>query len=68
MGRQREYASDADRQAAYRARRAAAIAALKRELKLAQVRIAELEKAGAAKPQRTRRRKAPARRASGNGR
>ena len=51
MGRYREYASDADRQAAYRRRKAAATAALKRELKLAQARIAQLEKAGG-KPRR----------------
>jgi hypothetical protein len=64
MGRSREYASDADRQDAYRRRKAAATAALKRELQLAQARIAQLEKAGA----RPQRRKAPARRKGGNGR
>ena len=51
MGRYRQYASDADRQRAYRQRKAVRaarvsdeIAALRRELAQAQTRIAELEK------------------------
>jgi hypothetical protein len=65
--------TNAERQRRYirrlkaRAKAADEVAALKRELAAAKARIVALEKAGA-KPQRPRRRKAPARHKSRNGR